>query len=523
MTDYGHDLLFGAFLTPTNAPPMQAPALAVEAERAGLDLVTFQDHPYQPGLHDTWTLLSYVAAVTEQIRLAPNVINLPLRPPVVLARSVASLDLLSGGRVELGLGAGAFWDAITAAGGRRLSGGQAVAALEEAITIIRGIWAADERGGLRQDGELYSVVGAKRGPAPAHDVGIWVGAYKPKMLALTGRLGDGWLPSLSYLPGGVSDLDDLNAQIDEAATSAGRDPGAVRWLLNVSGLVTPTSRGVLVGPAEQWVEELAGLAMDYGISGLIVGTDDPTLLHQVGEQIAPAVRELVAAERADPSPEPAETEPTVAERIEVAGASGFATVATPDPGVRLAKVAAWDESTRPVGPPAPAGFHYTDQAQAVGRHLVDVHDHLRQELAQVRDLIEQVRTGAADAGHARSAINAMTMRQNEWTLGAYCSSYCRVVTQHHSLEDSQVFPHLRRADAELTPVIDRLEEEHVVIHDVLERVDTALVRFVTEPADFTGLQAAVDLLTDTLLSHLAYEEQQIIEPIARYGFYSGQV
>jgi len=131
MTDYGHDLLFGSFITPGASDPDQVVALAQLSEQAGLDLVTVQDHPYLPAFLDAWTLLSYLAAATTRIRLAPNVINLPLREPAVLARSAASLDLLSGGRVELGLGAGAFWDAIEANGGRRLAPGQAVAALGE--------------------------------------------------------------------------------------------------------------------------------------------------------------------------------------------------------------------------------------------------------------------------------------------------------------------------------------------------------------------------------------------------------
>src|SRR5690606_7980423 len=120
---------------------------------------------------------------------------LPLRPPAVLARAAASLDLLSGGRVELGLGAGAFWDAIVAMGGRRLEPGQAVRGLEEAITIIRGIWDRGETSLLRVDGEVHRVIGPKRGPVPAHRIAIWVGAYRPRMLRLTGRLADGWLPS----------------------------------------------------------------------------------------------------------------------------------------------------------------------------------------------------------------------------------------------------------------------------------------------------------------------------------------
>ena len=108
MTDYGQELRFGSFLTPSQQNPEHVVGLAQLSEQLGLDLVTFQDHPYQPALLDTWTLLSYVAAATVQITLAPNVLNLPLRPPAVVARSAAALDLLSGGRLELGLGAGAF-------------------------------------------------------------------------------------------------------------------------------------------------------------------------------------------------------------------------------------------------------------------------------------------------------------------------------------------------------------------------------------------------------------------------------
>jgi hypothetical protein len=143
--DYGHALEFGAFITPTNSQPQTPVALAQLSEQLGFDLVTFQDHPYQPAFFDTWTLLSYIAAATSTIRLAPNVLNLPLRPPAVLARAATSLDLLSDGRFELGLGAGAFWDAIEAMGGRRLTPGQALEALEEAIDLIRGIWNPDDR------------------------------------------------------------------------------------------------------------------------------------------------------------------------------------------------------------------------------------------------------------------------------------------------------------------------------------------------------------------------------------------
>jgi alkanesulfonate monooxygenase SsuD/methylene tetrahydromethanopterin reductase-like flavin-dependent oxidoreductase (luciferase family)/iron-sulfur cluster repair protein YtfE (RIC family) len=521
--DYGHELLFGTFITPANQPGSQPVELAQLSERVGLDLATFQDHPYQPGFHDTWTLMSYVAARTERISLSANVLNLPLRQPVVIARSAAGLDLLTGGRIELGLGAGAFWDAIEAAGGRRLSAGQAVTALEEAIEIIREVWAIERPGGVRVHGDHYVVNGAKRGPAPAHPIGIWLGAYKPRMLRLTGRAADGWLPSLGYLPGGPPDLADLNAHIDEGAAAAGRDPRAVRRLLNVSGRFAQSSNGILDGPADQWAEELAGFTLDYGITGFVLGTDDRTTIERFAGEVAPAVRELVAAERSGLGPRQDEPERETLDLATDLGSTVFATTPTPDDGIRLSRTSRWDESTRPVAPPAPAGHVYTDQAQLVGHHLVDVHDHLRQELTQLRDLIEQVLEGSVAAGAARSTINEMTMRQNDWTLGAYCASYCRTVTQHHALEDAQIFPYLRRADAGLVPVIDRLAAEHVVIHEVLEDVDGALVRFIGAPDDFTELQENVDVLTDTLLSHLAYEEREIIEPIARYGFYPGQV
>jgi len=297
MTDYGHDLKFGTFITPVAQPIHHAVDLAVTADRAGLDLVTFQDHPYQPRFHDTWTLLSYVAARTQRVHVSGNVLNLPLRQPAVLARSAASLDLLSGGRFELGIGAGGFWDAIEAMGGRKLTPGQAVVALGEAIEIIRQIWAARERGGVRVNGEYYQVNGAKRGPAPAHDVGIWVGAYKPRMLRLVGRAADGWLPSLAYLTGGPAELAELNKHIDDAALKAGRQPSNVRRLLNIGGQFTSSGRGLLNGPPEQWAEELAGLTLEYGVTGFILAADDAPSIELFAAEVAPATRELVAAER----------------------------------------------------------------------------------------------------------------------------------------------------------------------------------------------------------------------------------
>ena len=187
------------------------------------------------------------------------------------------------------------------------------------------------------------------------------------------------------------------------------------------------------------------------------------------------------------------------------------------PPVRRSRRALLDEGTR-TRAPVPAGREYTPAQRSSAQHLVDVHDHLRAELDEVRSVVGQVLASALSPAAARSQINVMTMRQQNWSLGAYCQSYCRLVTGHHSLEDAAMLPHLRAAQPELGPVVDRLEAEHRVIHEVLEEVDRALVRYVGDPSAGPGLQEAVDLLTDTLLSHLSYEEHQLVEPLARLGY-----
>jgi hemerythrin-like domain-containing protein len=131
--------------------------------------------------------------------------------------------------------------------------------------------------------------------------------------------------------------------------------------------------------------------------------------------------------------------------------------------------------------------------------------------------VAQVLEGSTDPAEARSSINEMTLRQNNWTVGAYCAAYCRLVTTHHSIEDQALFPRLRRSDPQLAPVVDRLHWEHEIIHEVLQGVDHALVAFVGPEHDGGQLQLAVDQLTDTLLSHLSYEERELVEPIARLG------
>jgi hypothetical protein len=507
MPDYGHDLLFGVFVPPSAQQADAVLALARHADEAGLDLVSVQDHPYNPQFLDALTLLTMVAAATSRVRVFPNVANLPLRPPAMLAREMATLDILSGGRAELGIGAGAFWDAIEAMGGPRRSAGESVAALREAIGIIRALWTPGR--GAQLTGEHYSLRGAKPGPFPAHDIGIWVGSYKERMLRLTGELADGWLPSSPYAP--PEQLAGMNSIIDDAAAGAGRSPGDVRRLYNIAGSFTGSGSEFLQGPPKAWVEQLTALSLDEGISGFILTANDTETIDVFAAEVMPAVRALVAAERAGQGAR------TVAPAAGTPGA-GLGVAPTPDSGRRLSAKRLWDESQRPHGPAPAAGSEYSAAGRALAQELVAVHDHLRGELSQLREMITQVAAGSLDPGTARSEIAKLTMRQNQWTVGAYCESYCRLVGTHHTIEDQALFPGLRSLDQRLAPVVDRLHAEHLVIAGVLEQVDTALVALVTSPATgMPALRSAVDLLTDTLLSHLSYEEGELVEPLGRLG------
>jgi alkanesulfonate monooxygenase SsuD/methylene tetrahydromethanopterin reductase-like flavin-dependent oxidoreductase (luciferase family) len=276
MPDYGHDLWFGVNPVPASVDTASVVALAQLAERAGADLVTVQDHPHQPALLDAWTLLSFLAARTDIVRLAGNVHPLPLRHPAVLARSAASLDLLSGGRIELGLGAGGYVDGVTAMGGTPST----VDTVVEAIDVVRAIVDTEEPGPARVSGTRYRIDTA-RGPRPAHRIGIWLGAYGPRMLRLTGARADGWLPSLPRMSDAA--LADGNATVDTATRAAGRVPRDVRRLLNLAE-PPPSAR-------------LADLALRHGFSAFILIATEPAAVERFLRDTAPEVRALVSAGR----------------------------------------------------------------------------------------------------------------------------------------------------------------------------------------------------------------------------------
>lgn len=297
MGDYGRELRFGVFPAPKADSVDRVLEVATLADRGGLDLVGVQDHPYQRRFLDAWSLLATVLARTERVRVFPDVACLPLRPPAMLAKEAASLDVLWGGRFELALGAGAFWDAIAAMGGPRRSAREAADAMIEAMQVIRLMWSGERS--VSYAGTHYRLSGVHPGPSPAHPIGLWLGVLGPRLLAEVGRSADGWVPSSSYVT--PDKLPGKHARIDDAAVQTGRAPSEIQRIYNVFGSITTgESRGFLHGPVEQWVDELTGLVVDGGMDTFVFGAEDDDLaqLRRFTDEVVPAVRAAVGEHRA---------------------------------------------------------------------------------------------------------------------------------------------------------------------------------------------------------------------------------
>jgi alkanesulfonate monooxygenase SsuD/methylene tetrahydromethanopterin reductase-like flavin-dependent oxidoreductase (luciferase family) len=239
------------------------------------------DHPYLARDHDTLGLLAMLLAGTERLRFFPDVAALPLRPPAMLAKAMASLDILSGGRVELGIGAGGYWDKIQSFGGERRSTRDALAALEEAIVLIRAVWSG---AGGRLDGRFYHLDAAGTGPRPAHPIGIWIGAVGPRAFRLTGRLADGWAaPIPSYLP--YEAWADAQRTIDDSARAAGRDPRRITRIAQLVGTITDgpgdewtgTGADPIRASAEQWAAIVAHLHEKVGFDSFVFWPERATV------------------------------------------------------------------------------------------------------------------------------------------------------------------------------------------------------------------------------------------------------
>jgi alkanesulfonate monooxygenase SsuD/methylene tetrahydromethanopterin reductase-like flavin-dependent oxidoreductase (luciferase family) len=301
---------FGIAIVPAAAALDRIRSLARAADETALDLVGIQDHPYQSRFLDTWSLIPMLLAETKRISVFTDVANLPLRPPAVMAKAAASLDVQSAGRFELGLGAGALPGQIASMGGPPRTPGESVEALEEAIDVIRLMWSSERT--VSFDGTYYRLDEAHPGPQPVHPIGIWVGAFKPRMIGLVGRKADGWLPSLGVLT--REELRAANKLIDATAKQAGRDPRSIRRVINVQGLIgeepAPPRSSLpvgylagepLAGPPEWWVQTLTGFVAD-GFDTLVFWPVEPT-----PDQVALFAGEVVPRLAGLAGPDPSST------------------------------------------------------------------------------------------------------------------------------------------------------------------------------------------------------------------------
>ena len=295
MTDYGHPITFGLSLMPSVELLEETRQLAQAADAAGLDYLAIQDHAYNFEFLDVWTLISYLAAETDRIAFVPDVADLQLRPPAMLAKAAASLGVLTGGRIVLGVGGGASAGGIAAMGGTWRSRPEMIAFTDEAMQIMHRALAG---GPVEFHGDQHTV-DYEAGPVPPEPIPLWLGSQGPKMLALTGRQSDGWVSPLStYTPPFA--VPGMQRRIDEAARDAGRQPADVRRIYNVVGTVGAGRGGSgLTGDVDTWVATLTDWAVDLGLDTFIYWptTAPAAQLEVFVGEVVPAVRQAVSARR----------------------------------------------------------------------------------------------------------------------------------------------------------------------------------------------------------------------------------
>jgi alkanesulfonate monooxygenase SsuD/methylene tetrahydromethanopterin reductase-like flavin-dependent oxidoreductase (luciferase family) len=275
----------------TSADPVAA---AVRAEQAGFDFVSASDHPCgRNPTNETWTMLCFIAAATSRIGIVTRVLGVPYRAPAMVAKMAETLDRLSGGRLILGLGSGSADDEHRAFGLGVRSPKDKTDGLAEAVTIIRALWTQQS---FSFEGRLYKTEAAELEPKPAHQIPVWLGTFAPRALAVTGRLADGWIPSLGYaLPDAVVGM---RERVLTAAQKAGRDASAITCAYNVEVKLDERAGrdpSVVSGPAEAVAERLVGFTK-LGFSAFNFMLDGPRVEEQadrLAAEVVPLVRAAV--------------------------------------------------------------------------------------------------------------------------------------------------------------------------------------------------------------------------------------
>jgi probable F420-dependent oxidoreductase len=284
-------VLIGVSVTSSVEPGSDPVAQARLAEDLGFDFVSASDHLHGDApTYEPWTLLSWIGSVTTRIRMLTRVLATPYRNPAVVAKMAETFDRLSAGRLILGMGGGYSDEEFRAFGVGHRTPRDKVDGLEEAIRIVRGLWSEP---GLTFDGRFAQVEEARLEPRPDHPIPIWLGTYGPRALDLTGRLADGWIPTLELAP--PEDAGAMRDRVLAAARAAGRDPDEITCVYNLDVRVDEAAApepGVVTGSADAVAERLRSF-LDLGFSAISLlpaGPDRPEQVERLGREVLPHLR-----------------------------------------------------------------------------------------------------------------------------------------------------------------------------------------------------------------------------------------
>jgi alkanesulfonate monooxygenase SsuD/methylene tetrahydromethanopterin reductase-like flavin-dependent oxidoreductase (luciferase family) len=283
-------LLFGLNVPTSAAPGADPVGDALRAEALGFDFVSSSDHPCgdQPS-YETWTMLSWIAAGTSTIQIATRVLGVPYRNPAMTAKMAETFDRLSGGRLILGLGAGASDDEFRAFGLPVNSMSEKITGLEEAVRITRGLWTAPA---FTLHGKVHMTDNAPMEPKPGRRIPIWLGTFRPRALAVTGRVADGWIPSLGHAP--MDQLGSMRDRVVRAAEEADRDPAAITCALNLEARVDdradPTPDAVSGPPAAVAERVLGFVGQGFTAFNFMVAGGDGEQAERLAYEVFPSVR-----------------------------------------------------------------------------------------------------------------------------------------------------------------------------------------------------------------------------------------
>lgn len=257
--------------TEIGADPVVVRDYAQAVEDLGYDYLLAYDHvlgadpegrggrwpyTYMSSFHEPLTLFAYLAGLTERIELVSGVIILPQRQTALLAKQAAEVDILTGGRLILGIGSGWNYVEYETLGqdfhtrGRRL---------EEQVGLLRRFWSEQL---VEFEGDFDRAPGAGINPRPARLIPIWMGGIAPVVLDRIGRIGDGWIAGRGDIDGFANSVE----AIREAAQRAGRDPSEIGICGSVSHHRSPDDRAAYAERLEAaGAERIHVVTMDAGL------------------------------------------------------------------------------------------------------------------------------------------------------------------------------------------------------------------------------------------------------------------